>query len=75
MTRETFCRAAYAGALADPCPNCRAQPDQPCTRTDEHGTHIRRVPCVARVHPTLIQIEDTPELVDFTQPRHERAEP
>lgn len=50
---RTICQRAYTDthALNAHRPRCRAPIGQYCTRTDEHGTHIRHVPCIARIKP------------------------
>ena len=62
---------AYAGALADRCTSCGAAPGDYCTRADDYGgVHTRRIPCVTRVHPDAIEIDDDEhDPVDFGEPR------
>ncbi|MGJ6126319.1 hypothetical protein QN239_27460 [Mycolicibacterium sp. Y3] len=68
------CERAYAGALAEPCGHCKAAPGDYCKRTDDYGqTHIRHIPCLHRIQPSLIVLDHrAPVPADFTEPRHPR---
>lgn len=72
-----ICVRSYVGALGVACSSCKAQPREYCTRVDEFGVvHTRKVPCVARVHPSAIDLaDDEPSPVDFSEPRRRPDEP
>ncbi|AHC28022.1 MULTISPECIES: hypothetical protein [Mycobacteriaceae] len=71
MSTTTICRRAYAGALTDACPQCKAPAGEYCTRLDDFGhRHLRRIPCLHRIHPSLVDVDEHhDEPVDFTEPR------
>ena len=58
-----------AALIAD-CPNCGADIGVYCTRESEHGSHVRRIPCLARMTRRLdVDIADDVSAIDFSEPR------